>query len=112
MFGESKPGAVERFRFDSRTNGALLIDRVQPDDNGMRHILYETSTGGESWSIREISPKPIPWKQPDTGDKVDLRIRTDAATKSYRIERRQGTRWELLSSFQVSAGQCKPPEPS
>jgi hypothetical protein len=110
VFGETKPGAVERFRFDSRTNGSMLIDRVQPDDNGMRHILYDTSTGGESWSIREISPKPIPWKQPDPGD-PDVRIRTDAPTKSYRIERRQGGKWEMLSSFLVSAGPCKPAEP-
>src|SRR4051794_8497082 len=111
VFGESKPGAVGKFRFDSRTNGTMLIDRVQPDDNGMRHILYETSTGGESWSIREISPKPIAWKRPESDDK-GLRMRADAATKAYRVERSQGARWELLASFHVAVGQCKPAEPA
>jgi hypothetical protein len=110
VWGDARPGAVEKFHFQSRTNGAMLIDRVQPDDNGMRHMLYETSTGGDSWSIREISPTPLAWKYPDLPDK-EMRLRTDAATKSYRVERRQGGRWELLAAFHISANECKPPDP-
>lgn len=111
VWSDARPGAVEKFRFESRTNGSMLIDRVQPDDNGMRHVLYETSTGGESWSIREISPKPIAWKYPDDEEK-ETRLRADGATKSYRLERRQGNKWELVAAFQVSAGECKPAEPA
>ncbi len=107
--GESRVGAIEQFHFESRTAGALLLDKIQSGENGMRHELYETMTGGESWSLRQVSNKPIPWKYPK-GLAAEWRIRADGPSKSYKVERRQGERWQAAASFQISAGDCKPEE--
>lgn len=107
--GEARIGAIEKFRFDSRNSGKMLIDKVQADENGMRYELYESMTGGESWSIRQVSPKLIPWNEPTPVR--DIRIRADGPTKTYRIERNQAGKWSALASFSISAGDCKPPEP-
>jgi hypothetical protein len=105
--GETRVGAVERFYFTTRTSGLLLLDKIQSGENGMRHELYESMTGGESWSLRQVSPTPIPFRYPKT-QSADWRVRADAASKSYRIERRQGERWQTVASFLISAGECKP----
>jgi hypothetical protein len=107
--GEPRVGTIEQFHFESKTAGSLLLDKIQSGENGMRHELYETMNGGESWSLRQVSNKAIPWKYPKepTGE---WRLRADAATKSYKVERRQGERWQSVASFLVSAGECKPEE--
>ena len=107
--GESRVGAIEQFHFESRTAGTLLLDKIQSGENGMRHELYETMTGGESWSLRQVSNKPIPWKYPK-GVAPEWRIRADGPSKSYKVERRQGERWQAVASFLISAGECKPEE--
>ena len=107
--GESRVGAIEQFHFESRTTGTLLLDKIQSGENGMRHELYETMTGGESWSLRQVSNKPISWKYPK-GATAEWRLRADGPSKSYKVERRQGERWQTAASFLISAGECKPEE--
>jgi len=107
--GESRVGTIEQFHFESRTVGTLLLDKIQSGENGMRHELYETMTGGENWSLKQVSNKPIPWKYPK-GTEGEWRLRADAPSKSYKVERRQGTRWQAVASFLISAGECKPEE--
>ena len=107
--GESRVGAIEQFHFESRTTGTLLLDKIQSGENGMRHELYETMTGGESWSLRQVSNKPISWKYPK-GAAAEWRLRADGPSKSYKVERRQGERWQAAASFLISAGECKPEE--
>lgn len=107
--GESRVGAIEQFHFESRTAGTLLLDKIQSGENGMRHELYETMTGGGSWSLRQVSNKPIPWKYPK-GAAAEWRLRADGPSKSYKVERRQGERWQAVASFLISAGECKPEE--
>src|SRR5882757_4021998 len=107
--GEPRVGAIEQFHFDSRTGGTLLIDKIQSGENGMRHELYQTMTGGESWTLSQVSQKPIPWKYPKEPT-AEWRLRVDAPSKSYKVERKQGDRWQSAASFLVSAGECKPEE--
>ena len=107
--GESRVGAIEQFHFESRTAGTLLLDKIQSGENGMRHELYETMTSGESWSLRQVSNKPISWKYPK-GAAAEWRLRADGPSKSYKVERRQGERWQAAASFLISAGECKPEE--
>jgi hypothetical protein len=109
---ESRTGVVEQFWFDSRTSGRLALDRVRAAENGMRYEIWDSLTGGESWSIRQVDSRPVPFKKPVV--EPDLRLRTDAPSQSYRLERREGDRWAAVVSFAVSAGQCKPelPEPT
>ena len=46
LYGETRAGAIEQFYFDSRSHGMLLFDKSQPGENGMRHEMYESMTGG------------------------------------------------------------------
>jgi hypothetical protein len=107
---ESRTGAVEQFWFDSRTSGRLALDRIRSAENNLRYELWESMTGGESWSIRQVDSRPIPFKRP-AGD-GSLRLRTDVSTRTYRLERKEGERWTPVSAFSVTAGSCKPEAPA
>ncbi len=111
VFPESRNGTIETFWFDSRKDGMLLVDRIQTGGEGGRYELYESRTGGDSWSIREISPKPLKLKRTVTDPEVrGWRLHADPASKSYRIERRTNERWQTVASFLVATGSCRPPE--
>jgi hypothetical protein len=88
----------------------MLIDRGQAGENGLRYELWESMTGGDSWNIKQVDSKPIPF--PGTAATVKpLRIRADAASKTYRIERQDGSRWTSVAAFAVALGDCKPEPP-
>jgi hypothetical protein len=112
VYSEPKTGAIELFRFDSRSSGKMHIDRGQAGENGLRYELWESMTGGDSWNIKQVDAKPIPFPGPPRTEKP-LRIRADAASKTYRIEKQESGQWRSLASFYVSLGECKPqpPEP-
>lgn len=109
LYSETRVGAIEQFVFESRTIGQLLIDRTQTGDSGGRHEFYETNSGGDSWSLRQVSPNPIKLRRARTPN-PDWRIRADARTKSFVVEKRSAGGWQALSSFLVKAGECKPAE--
>jgi hypothetical protein len=107
---EAHVGAVQQFVFETAKDGQLLVDRTQTGDAGGRYEFYETSSGGDSWSLRQVSPKPVPLKRPRPQN-PDWRIRPDARTKSFAIERRAAdNKWQPISSFLVKAGDCRPEE--
>jgi photosystem II stability/assembly factor-like uncharacterized protein len=108
---EGRTGTIERFWFDSRNSGMLVIDRIRGAENNARHELYESMTGGENWSLKEASSKPVQLKNARPPSGSDWRVRADAASKSYRLERRQGTGWAMLASFPIRAGTCVAKEP-
>jgi hypothetical protein len=108
VFSESRVGAIEAFWFEDKSHGWMLIDRSRSGEQGSRYELYESMTGGENWMIREAGDRPLKLKRPVAARNSDWRLRTDAATKSYRIERRQGEKWTPVASFLVVAGSCKP----
>ena len=110
VYSEPKTGGIDQFRFASRTSGKMIVDRGQAGENGLRYELYESLTSGDSWSIRQVDGKPIPF--PDAAPVVKpLRIRADGASKTYRIERQDGNQWRAFAAFTVSLGQCKPEPP-
>jgi len=111
LSGESRVGSIEHFHFESRSAGTLEVDKIQAGENGMRYELYETMTGGESWMLRQVNAKPIPWKFSKLPVKA-WRVRADAGSKTYRLEHQQGERWQTAASFLVSVGDCKSPEPA
>jgi hypothetical protein len=91
----------------------MAIDRGRAGENGLRYELWESLTGGDSWSIRQVDARPIPFPGGDSPRAKPLRIRTDAGSKTFRIEKQDGSQWRPLASFAVALGQCKPevPEP-
>lgn len=101
VFDESRTGVVERFRFDSKTSGMLWIDTK------LRHELYETMTGGDSWALRQSSKAPIAAGRARPPVEAATRIRTDAKAKAYFVEKQQAGKWIPLAAFLVQAGTCR-----
>jgi hypothetical protein len=101
IFDESRTGVVERFWFDSKNTGELLITTK------LRHELYETKTGGESWSLRQFSPNPLSLRKDRTPGSALIRVRADAKSHSYQVEKRQGEAWTPIAAFLVEVGKCK-----
>jgi hypothetical protein len=110
VFSETRVGTIDAFWFDSKTTGMMNLDRLQSAENGMRYEQYESRTGGESWSLRQVAPKATPLKRPPAASA--LRIRAEARTSVYRVEKRAGESWQTLASFAINAGECKAPEPA
>jgi hypothetical protein len=110
IFGEPRFGSILQFWFSSRTTGSMLMDRGQAGESG-RYELYETPNGGESWLLREVNERPIKSRHLSGTANADWRIRADAATKAYHVERHGGERWHVIAGFSVAIGACKPPEP-
>jgi photosystem II stability/assembly factor-like uncharacterized protein len=104
IFEETRVAAIESFWFESPTNGTLLIDARL--DDGKRE-LYETRTGGESWVIRQTSAEPIHLPKEKQVGAPGWRVRTDAATHSYVIEKSENNRWQKTASFLVNVASCK-----
>jgi len=110
VFSEGRVGAIESFAFDSRAHGVMLVDRTQAGEEGSRYERWETETGGESWMIREVSDRPIRAAQKVAPPNPDWRLRVDAATQTYRVEKRSGERWLTVAAFLIRVGECRAPE--
>jgi hypothetical protein len=106
VFSESRAGAVDRFRFDSKTSGLLWIDRGFSGEPGGRYERYETTTGGEIWMLREAANRP-PADAGAQRTQVMWRLRPDGAARAYRLERAAEGQWLTAASFLISLGQCK-----
>ena len=104
IYEDSRLGVIERFWFDSTRDGTMLVD-ARLESNV--HELYETRTGGESWSLRRASADPIPFPRAKETGPFGWRIRADAATNSYAVEKSEGQHWQKIASFLVHAGSCK-----
>jgi hypothetical protein len=103
VYEDGRAGVIEKFRFDSRAGGAMLV--VARYEN--RHELYETATGGESWSLVRESRDPIAFPKALSEENAAWRVRADGASRAYDIERSQGEHWAKVASFLVNIGQCK-----
>ncbi len=110
---EAKVGAIAQFRFTSRASGILLVDRTQVGESGIRYELYETMTGGDNWTLRQASAKPIQDRKafPESHE-TGWRLRADTASRSYRLEHREGENWTGVASFLIAAGECRVKEQS
>jgi photosystem II stability/assembly factor-like uncharacterized protein len=106
MFSETHYGSIQQFWFDSAKSGQLILERSQ--GSGTVYETYETSTGGDSWTIQETGSKAPRLAKAPAKDSATWRVRSDAASKTNRIERRtaRGT-FEVVASFAVLAGMCK-----
>ena len=97
---DTHQGSIDHFHFESPQSGELALTPVDG-----KYELYETMTGGQNWTVRQISSKPLTAAQP-VADKA-WRLRTDAKTHSYVIEHREGNGWQRIASFLVELGACK-----
>jgi hypothetical protein len=109
IFSEGRFGSIQQFYFDSKLDGGLIIDQG-PSAEGERYARFESRDGGDSWTIREANRRLLTLKHPAAPPAV-WRVQADAATHSFHIEHRQGTRWASVASFAVRLAPCKPVEP-
>jgi len=109
LFEDTKAGVIVQYWFTSRTAGSLVLDRGQGGE-GDRYELYETANGGESWAVRQTSAKPFRLRRV-AGESAAWRIRADAATRAFLVERHDGERWSALAAFSVALRPCVPLEP-
>jgi photosystem II stability/assembly factor-like uncharacterized protein len=103
IFEESRFGAISQFWFESKTVGELVVDH--PERGIVRHEVFETKTSGENWDVKESTTQPVKLK--GVREETSWRFRTDAASKTYRIERRGAAGWELVASIVVHVADCK-----
>lgn len=101
VFEESHFGVIERFWFDSTSNGTLLIDSKQT------HELLVTQTGGSTWSLQQSSKQSIKFPRTSRASDQAVRLRPDSKTHGYRLEKRQGEKWIGVADLPVDAGKCK-----
>lgn len=106
VFNETHYGSIQQFWFDSAKSGQLILERAQ--GSGSTFEIYETANGGDTWPIKESGTKNPKLAKAPARDSLTWRVRTDAATKTNRIERRTARGgWEVVASFAVRAGSCK-----
>jgi hypothetical protein len=106
VFTDNHFGSIQQFAFDSKSAGALVVDNG-PGGDLERYARFETSDGGETWSIKEQNKKPLQLKR-TAAPASTWRVRADAATRSYRIEHRAGNQWTAAAAFSVKLPSCKP----
>jgi hypothetical protein len=111
LFDDGRAGFIEKFWFDSKRTGALLLDRSKAGDPRVKYEYYESETGGDSWSLREVSSKPIQPKRIQPVPNLAWRLRADPAIKAYRLERRVGAAWQTAAQFTIRLKDCVPPPP-
>jgi len=106
LFTETRYGSIQQFWFDSAKSGQLIFERSKGSSSVFE--IYETTNGGDTLTIREAAPKNPKLAKAPAKDSATWRVRTDAASKTNRIERRnsQGT-WDAVANFALRAGVCK-----
>ena len=109
VFADPHLGSIEKFRFSSATEGRVLVDRAQSGEGG-RYALLESKTGGDSWSIRQITTQPPPNLRMESVPSAAWRLQASNVTKAYQIEKREAARWSPVAAFAVQAGSCAPAE--
>ena len=103
---ENRFGFIQQFGLTGKKDGSLVIDRG-PGNTDDRYVLFESPDAGDTWTIKQESAKPLVLKNAATPT-ADWRIRTDAPSKSFHIEHREGTRWNSVGAFSVKLDSCKP----
>jgi len=109
VFADPHLGSIERFLFTSATDGKVLVDRGSSGEGG-RYALLESKTGGDSWSIQQITTEPPAKANFTRAPSAAWRLQASGAAKAYQIEKREGARWTPVAAFAVQAGSCAPAE--
>lgn len=106
---ERRSGLIDFFRFTSPSQGTVWIDRVSGAEAGARYELYESVTGGESWTLRQAVPRrPESASKPASGELL-WRLRVSGSPQAYLLEKNESGTWRTIASFLIPLGDCKVP---
>jgi hypothetical protein len=106
VLAEGSPGFIQSFRFDSATSGKLIIDRGAGGGDELQYRLFESSSGGETWTTVESSATPIK-NAPVPEHETAWRLRAEPGGKVLAVERRTGEKWTAAASFAIQIASCK-----
>lgn len=109
LFSEGRPGLIQRFWFENKDEGILVIDRGQGSSQE-RYELYQSTNGGETWALQQASRQPIELRAGPASPAL-WRVRADGRTQAFVLEHQQTGRWGAAASFAVDAGPCPSPAP-
>ncbi len=104
MVEDTKYGTVAQFHFDSPNHGEAVLDVSQGQT--VRNELYESMTGGAGWELKQTGGV-IHVKGARTPNQGPLRVRTDAASGTYIVERGGGKTWARVASFTIHVTDCQ-----
>jgi photosystem II stability/assembly factor-like uncharacterized protein len=107
LFTETRYGTIQQYQFTDKSSGALILDHG-PGSGSERYESYESQDGGDSWTLKETSAKPLTLKRGGNAAQPEWRVRAEANSRSFHVEHRQGTRWSSVAQFAVNLGVCKP----
>jgi len=99
VFDEDRVAAIVSFEFRDSSNGTLGIDARL---DGGKSEVYNTSNGGENWVFNPLPADGFSNRPPPAA-----RLRADAASHSYVIEKSENNRWQKVASFLVNVATCK-----
>ncbi len=107
---DTKYGTVAQFHFDTPAHGELVLDASQ--GNNIRQELYETRTGGDSWELEQVDRAPIHLRNGTAPNRSqtqppELRVRTDAASGAYILEKGSGRTWNRIAGFTIHVTDCE-----
>jgi photosystem II stability/assembly factor-like uncharacterized protein len=102
LFSEPLLGSIQQFWFDSANHGQMVVDRSQGQTK--RYELYQSTTGGETWILKETSEQAMPVAKAPSENQ---NWRAVANPDSYSVDQRTATGWETLAVFAIHAGDCK-----
>jgi hypothetical protein len=105
------PGELMRFWFDTPDHGELIVDGGRSAEGG-RYQMYESRTGGNSWTIvSKTSDVPHLRRIPGLMD-LNYRLGTNNRTNSWVVEKRNGEDWSPIASFLIEVANCGAPAPA
>ncbi len=104
---ESRSGSIQSFKFDTRNEGVLWVDRALGAVEGNRYESYATKTGGESWSLAEMTDR-APNVKRESAPAAGWRLRADGT--AYRLELAGAGGWQPVAAFLIRAGECRESE--
>jgi hypothetical protein len=99
LFDEGTEGQILQFAFDSKEHGLALVDRGGGE---MRYEIYESETGGHTWTLLEKGSKAKPLK---AAPESDWRIR--AESRGFRLEHLEDKVWSPFAAFATKAADCR-----
>ena len=103
ILSEGSPGFIQKFWFDSPQSGFFLLDRGASGDEQMRYSRYETSTGGDAWTLTESANQPLA-AGPKFVPEPMLRVR--AERRALVLERRSAGNWVAAATFPLQLAVC------
>jgi photosystem II stability/assembly factor-like uncharacterized protein len=107
VFEDGTGGSILSFWFENANNGSIVVDK---GSGSARYQLYESPTGGDTWTVRESSEKPIRIRSMPPAGTGAWRVRADAKSHAFQVEKADGEHWKPVASFVIAASTCKPGE--